>query len=89
MKAIVIHEDNHGFIGLAANYPLAIDFLIKENWLDGDTEVQVNHQDFLLKEVFPNWQKKIKSWDIQEFNEFFSCNFYLETMEVYGVNYWG
>jgi hypothetical protein len=43
----------------------------------------------LLKQVFPNWYKEIKSWDIKKFNEFFSENFYLEPVEVYGVNYWG
>lgn len=89
MNAIVISEDNHGFIGLAANYPWAIDFLIKENWLDENTEVWVNHRGYLLKEVFPNWQEEIKSWDIKKFNGFFRENFYLEPMEVYGVNYWG
>ena len=88
-KAIVISEDNHRFIGLAANYPLAIDFLIKENWLNENTEVWVNHRDCLLKEVFPNWQREIKSWTIKKFNEFFECYLYLEPMEVYGVNYWG
>lgn len=88
-KAIVISEDNHGLIGLAANYPLAIDFLIKENWLDENTEVWVNHRGYLLKEVFPDWQREIKSWTIKKFNEFFSENLYLEPMEVYGVNYWG
>lgn len=89
MKAIVINEDNHGFIGLAANYPWAIDFLVKENWLDENTEVWVNHRGYLLKEVFPNWYEEIKSWDVKKFNEFFECEFYLEPMEVYGVNYWG
>lgn len=89
MKAIVINEDNHGFIGLAANYPWAIDFLVKENWLDENTEVWVDHRGYLLKEVFPNWYEEIKSWDIKKFNEFFRWQFYLEPMEVYGVNYWG
>lgn len=89
MKAIVINEDNHGFIGLAANYPWAIDFLVKENWLDENTEVWVDHRGYLLKEVFPNWYEEIKSWDVKKFNEFFECEFYLEPMEVYGVNYWG
>lgn len=88
MNAIVINEDNHGFIGLAANYPWAIDFLVKENWLDENTEVWVNHRGYLLKQVFPNWYEEIKSWDIKKFNEFFSENLYLEPVEVYGVNYW-
>lgn len=89
MKAIVINEDNHGFIGLAANYPWAIDFLVKENWLNGNTEVWVDHRGYLLKQIFPNWHEEIKSWDVKKFNEFFECEFYLEPMEVYGVNYWG
>lgn len=84
MKAIVINEDNHGFIGLAANYPWAIDFLVKENWLDGNTEVWVDHRGYLLKQIFPNWYEEIKSWDIKKFNEFFECVFYLEPIEVYG-----
>lgn len=94
-RAIVIHEDCHGLIGLAANYPLAIDFLIKENWLNGDTEIFVTKyqnyqfQAVLLKEIFPNWQREIKSWTIEKFNTFFCCLFHLESMEVYGVNYWG
>lgn len=89
MNAIVIHEDNHGFIGLAANYPWAIDFLVKENWLNGNTEIWVNHRGYLLKEIFPNWYEEIKGWNVKKFNEFFECTFYLEPMEVYGVNYWG
>ena len=86
MNAIVIYEDNHGFIGLAADYPWAIDFLIKEDWLDGNTEV---FRGVLLKEIFPKWYEEIKSWDIEKFNKFFECLFYLEPMEVYGVNHWG
>ena len=83
MKAIVISEENHGFIGLATDYLWAIDFLIKEDWLDGDTDIYYDHW-FLLKEIFPNWQEEIKSWNIKKFNDFFDGYFYLEPMEVYG-----
>lgn len=83
MKAIAIYGDNHGSIGLATNYLWAIDFLIKEQWLDGDTEIYYDHL-LLLKEIFPNWQEEIKSWDIKKFNNFFQCYFYLEPMEIYG-----
>ena len=89
MRAIVINEENHGFIGLAANYPWAIDFLIKKDWLNGNVEIAANYGDCLLKEIFPNWQEEIKSWDIKKFNELFDGEFYLEPVEVYGVNYWG
>lgn len=83
MNAIVIYENNQGVIGLAANYLLAIDFLIKEDWLDGDIEIYYGHL-FLLKEIFPNWQEEIKSWNIKKFNNFFDGYFCLESMEVYG-----
>ena len=84
MKAIVINEDNHGFIGLAVNYSRAIDFLVQENWLDGNTKIWIDHRGYcLLKQIFPNWYEEIKSWDIKKFNEFFDYIFYLEPMELY------
>ena len=84
MKAILISEDNHGFIGLAVNYSRAVDFLIKENWLNEYTEVWINHRGYLLKQIFPNWQEIIKNWNIEKFNNFFRGEFYLESMEIYG-----
>lgn len=89
MKVVVINEDCHGDIGIAANYPYAIDFLIEKDWLSGNTEVWINHRGFLLKEVFDDWRKEVKSWDIKKFNDFFCDSFSLREVEVYGVNYWG
>ena len=89
MTVIVINEECHGDIGIAANYHYAINFLIEKDWLNGNTEVWINHHDFLLKEVFDDWRKEIKSWDIKKFNDFFCNSFYLKEVEVYGVNYWG
>ena len=34
MKVIVIHEENHGFIGIAKNMDSAFRFLIEEGWID-------------------------------------------------------
>lgn len=35
MKTVIaIHEENHGFIGVAANMDAALRFLIEENWID-------------------------------------------------------
>lgn len=84
MKAIVIENYNRDFIGLATNYSWAIDFLIKENLLDENYLVRGNRCCFLLKEIFPNWQEEIKSWDIEKFNKFFFDDFYFEVVEVYG-----
>lgn len=90
MKAIVIDEEDCGEIGIAANYYYAIEFLIQKDWLNGNTEVWVNHHGFLLKEVFEDWRKEIHSWDsIEKFNNFFYHIFELREVEVYGVNYWG
>ena len=33
MQVITIHEENHGFIGIATTMKAAFQFLIKENWL--------------------------------------------------------
>ena len=33
MQVIVIHEENHGFIGVASSYKAAFQFLINKNWL--------------------------------------------------------
>ena len=33
MKVIAIHEENHGFIGIATTMKAAFRFLIEENWL--------------------------------------------------------
>lgn len=87
MKAIVINDNNREFIGVVAYYPWAIDFLIQKDYLSEDSQVWINHQSFLLKEVFPNWQEEIKSWDIEKFNKFFNDDFYLEAVELYGVKY--
>ena len=84
MKAVIINDSDRNFLGLAANFTCAIDFLIKEKWLDGNNQIWINHRGFLLKEIFPNWQVEIKNWDIEFFNKFFYDDFYLEVVEVYG-----
>ena len=34
MKVIIIHEENHGFIGVAKDMDSAFRFLIEENWVE-------------------------------------------------------
>lgn len=84
MKVILVNEDCHGLIGLAADYPRAVDFLIKTGWLYDDTEVWVDESECFLKDALPNWREEIKNWDIEKFNEFFCCIFWLQSVEVYG-----
>lgn len=88
MKVIVINEDHHGDIGFAVNYNYAIDFLVKKDWLNENTGVWINHHGFLLKEVFSDWEKEIKNWNIKKFNDFFLNSFYLKEVEIYGADCW-
>ena len=38
---VLIEEKNHGMIGVAKDYPSAVDFLVNENWLDGSFYLRV------------------------------------------------
>lgn len=92
MKAIVINEDNHGFIGLAANYPWAIDFLIKEDWLNSACDFwdEKNSKWVSVQNYFgDNWQAVLKGLTLEEFNRLWEGCFMLVEEEVHGVNYWG
>ena len=71
MKTVIcIHEDNHGLIGVAKDYKSAIDFLIREEWLDCNSD-----NDIILI---------CKSDNIDKFNDEFEGRFYLEVMKVEG-----
>ena len=86
MKVVVIHEDNHGMIGIALAYPNAISFLIEKDWLTSTEEILWNNKDkwLTVEEVFgENWEDKLKELDIEKFNEYFEGCFHLEEMEVY------
>ena len=77
MKAIVINEDNHGFIGLAKDYPRAVKFLIDNGWLDDYTEVWVQDNE--------DWADKMENWGVGNFNDYWDGSFILEEREVYGL----
>ena len=86
---VTIQEDNHGLIGIAKDYPSAIDFLINENWLDKKFEVWVDNEDYLTQSIKDklgeNWKEIISTWDTEQFNNYFDGNFYLAIEEVYGT----
>lgn len=87
MKVIVIHEENHGEIGIAANYHYAVKWLIKNQWLDDTTEVCLEQCWVSVLSLFgSDWKNLILDyWDnILIFNSVFSGCFYLEEVEVYG-----
>lgn len=84
MKVVVIYEENHGMLGLALDYPNAINFLIEKGWLTSTEEIIENYKWFTIAEVFgENWKDKLKELDIEKFNQYFEGCFRLEEMEVY------
>ena len=86
-EVICIQEDNHGLVGIAKDYKSAIDFLMREEWLDGNRElIDENGNDTTVRERFGlQWGKVIRQWDnVDKFNNEFEGMFYLMVMEVEG-----
>lgn len=86
MKVVLIHEDNHGFLGVAKDYENAINFLLQNRWLNTDIEIYVDDEyDFKsLKELNVSIED-IKKMDIDKFNDFFEGIFYLDIDNVWGM----
>lgn len=79
---ICIYEESHGLIGIAADYLAAIDFLIKEQWLDNDTEI--TDEEIPVGEKFgEKWVEAIESLEPKKFNDIFFERFYLEEEKIY------
>jgi hypothetical protein len=85
-RVCCVYEDNHGMIGVAKDYPSAIDGLFEEDWLDGNTELVDEDGNFFTVEgkIGEEWLDKIKKWDIATFNIFFEGYFWIDTMEIWG-----
>lgn len=90
MKVITINEECHGFIGIADTKEHAIDFLIDENWLSGDTELpsfdekDKTWKDRSVKEKLgENWENVLKDSDIRQINDLLGNAFLLYEWCVY------
>ena len=85
MNIIIIHEDNHGVLGVAKDYDSAIDFLVQNQWLTTDVEVLNSIEEFVpIKELGLDIET-IRSWDIEAFNDFFDGIFYLDVDFLCGM----
>lgn len=87
MKVILIHEDNHGLIGVAKDYQSAIAFLVKHDWLNGvcDFWDEKNSKWVLVQNHFgDNWQTIFENLSLKEFNQLWEGCFMLVEEEVYG-----
>lgn len=85
MTVILIHEDNHGLLGVAKDYESAIDYLIQDKWLDVDREVYDTEKDtFVPLRELNITIDDIRALDIDKFNELFDQCFYLDVENVWG-----
>lgn len=83
MKVVMISEDNHGMIGLATTYEKAVEFLVKDNWLDGNYIVEEETDTTIAELLGENWLLTVQCRDLEWFNEFFEDVFYLDLVEVF------
>ena len=90
MKVIAINEECHGQIAIASDYPHAIMWLVNNNWLTDNTEVNSKlHLDWepIKDWLGEDWVDYItEKWDIKDFNDFFDGSFRLEEIEIYGTD---
>lgn len=86
MDVIIIHEENHGVIGVAYDYESAIKYLLNQGWLPTDTLNR--HEEWVpINELLGDeWLDKILSWNIDNFNIFFDGCFHLQIEAVYDVH---
>lgn len=90
MKVLLIHENNHGVIGVVKDVNSAVSFLIKENWLNEKTSICYDNGDdyewgTVEKAYGKDWEHFLRSLTIGLFNEIWEDCFYLEEEEVFGT----
>ena len=79
MIIYIIHEDNHGVLGVADSYESAVQFLIDNKWLTEDFEI-LDREEYCSRPLYALEIKpeEIKAWNINKFNDFFDGDFYIE-----------
>lgn len=88
MKVIIVKEDNHGFIGVAASMIAAKRFLLATDWVDAYTTLYVKEREnedgehwFSLIDLYgENWKEAYMGFDT---NLLANMGFYFREVEVY------
>lgn len=84
MTVILIHEDNHGLLGVAKDYENAIDYLIQNQWLNTDTEVySTKKEEYTSLRELKITIENIRKMGIDKFNELFDGVLYLDVDNVW------
>ena len=79
MIIYIIHEDNHGVLGVADSYESAVQFLIDNEWLTENFEI-LDREEYYSRsryalEIKP---EEIMTWNINKFYDVFDGDFYIE-----------
>lgn len=85
MKCILISEENHGAIGVAADYKSAVKWLIKKGWLDDNTDLYIDGEWATMTEWVPDWKNYLLVLELNEINELFDGMFYFQEIEFYNA----
>lgn len=80
MKVYIIHEDNHGVLGVADSYKSAVQFLVDEEWMTGEFEIW-DKEEFCYRTI-PINPEEIKTWKRNKFNDFFFGVFEIEETDL-------
>lgn len=88
MKVIIVKEDNHGFIGVAASMTAAKRFLLATDWVNAYTPLYVEEREdedgehwFSLIDLYgENWKETYMGFDT---NLLANMGFYFREVEVY------
>ena len=86
MTVIVIFKGDYSILGIADNYHNAIDYLIRDQWIDDSTEVwndAASNWEKIIDLQGENWANRMRDeWDIEDFNYFFEGILSLEIFDV-------
>jgi hypothetical protein len=85
MTCILINEENHGTIGVATDYKSAIKWLIKERWLDDNTDLYIDGEWITMTEWVPDWKNYLLVLEPDEIKELFDGLFYFKEIEFYNA----
>jgi hypothetical protein len=90
MKVLLVHEDNHGVIGVAKDIDSAVSFLITDGWLHEETDIcHDNGSGWVwepIKEVYSkDWEHFLRCLTVEQFNEIWEDCFYLKEVEIFGT----
>lgn len=86
MTVVLIHEDNHGLLGVAKDYESAINYLIQNQWLNIDTEVySTEKEEYTSLRELKITIGNIREMGIDKFNELFDGVLYLDVDNVWGM----